>query len=471
MKLIIKNKNFSKTILLVAVSLTLQGCFTAKDYTRPELKETEGLYRTENLPKDSISIANLSWKNLFTDTYLQQYITEGLQNNMDVRIALQQIIAAEAYVKQGKAGYFPTLSIGPNYTRQEFSENSQFGSIFTGGINTFDVTANLSWEADIWGKIKSNKRATQAAYLQTVAAHKAVKTQLIASIANTYYNLLSLDAQLEVTKKTIASRESSVKTIKALKDAGQVTQIAVDQNIAQYNSAKSLQVDIETAIFTAENTLNILLGKTPQEIKRSSLYTQKINQDIKIGVPASLLSNRPDVIAAEYGLIQSFQLTNVAKSSLYPSLTLTASGGLQSLEFDDLFSTSSLFTTLVGGLTQPIFNQRKLKTQKEVAIAQQEQALLNFKKTILVAGSEVSNALFSYKSEAKKFEFRKNEVEALRKAEANSEELLKNGYANYLDLLTARQSALSAELNVIDSQLQQLVSVVDLYEALGGGWK
>ncbi|WP_405610540.1 efflux transporter outer membrane subunit [Polaribacter sp. Asnod1-A03] len=471
MKSIIKHKNFSKTVLLIVVSFTLQSCFVAKDYTRPELTETEDLFRTENLPSDSISIADISWKKLFTDTYLQQYIEEGLQNNMDIRIALQQIIAADAYVKQGKAGYFPTLSAGPNYTRQEFSENSQFGSIFTGGLDTYDVTANLSWEADVWGKIRSNKRAIQATYLQTVAGHQAVKTQLISSIANTYYNLLSLDAQLEVTKQTIASRESSVTTIKALKDAGQVTQVAVDQNIAQYNSARALQVDLEAAIFTAENTLSILLGKTPKKIERSSLYLQKIDQEIKLGVPASLLSNRPDVIAAEYGLINAFELTNVAKSSFYPSLTITASGGLQSLELDNLFNTSSLFATVVGGLTQPIFNQRKLKTQKEVAIAQQEQALLNFKKTILVAGSEVSNALFSYQSEIKKYQFRKNEVEALRAAETNSEELLKNGYANYLDLLTARQSALSAELNIINSKLQQLISIVDLYEALGGGLK
>ena len=176
-------------------------------------------------------------------------------------------------------------------------------------------------------------------------------------------------------------------------------------------------------------------------------------------------------MAAEYGLINSFELTNVAKSNLYPSLTLTASGGLESLELENLLSANSLFATLIGGLTQPLFNQRALKTQKEVAIAQQEQALLEFQKTLLVAGSEVSDALFSYESEVKKFEFRKNEVEALRTAEANSEELLKNGYANYLDLLTARASALSAELNIIDSQLQQLVSIVDLYEALGGGWQ
>ena len=469
---IIKHKYFSKGILLVVVSITLQSCFVAKDYTRPELVETQNLYRTDNLPTDSISMADVSWKTLFTDTHLQQYIEEGLQNNMDVRIAIQQMVAAEAYAKQGKAGYLPTLSVGANVTHQELSKNSQFGSFLSNTTtDQYDITGNLSWEADIWGKIRSNKRATQAAYLQSVAGHQAVKTQLISSIANTYYNLLALDAQLKVTKETITTRDSSVATIKALKEAGQVTQVAVNQNIAQYNSAKALQVDIEAAIFKAENTLSILLGKAPEYIERSSLDIQKIEQNIKLGVPATLLSNRPDVMAAEYGLIQSFEFTNVARSNFYPSLTLTASGGFQSLELDQLLNTNSLFATIVGGLTQPIFNQRKIKTQKEVAIAQQEQALLQFKKTLLVAGSEVSNALFSYEAETRKIEFRKNEVEALRSAESDSEELLKNGYANYLDLLTARESALNAELNIIDSKLQQLVSVVSLYEALGGGWR
>lgn len=472
MKSILKHRNFSKGALILVVALTLQSCFVAQDYVRPDLDaETQALYRTDNLPTDSVSIADVSWKNLFTDQYLQKYIEEGLQNNMDVRIALQQILAAQAYAKQGKAGYLPSVSVGANATHQELSENSQFGALFSGGIDTYDITANLSWEADIWGKIRSNKRATQAAYLQSVAGHQAVKTQLISSIANTYYNLLALDAQLEVTKQTILTRESGVKTIKALKDAGQVTQVAVDQNIAQYNSAKALQVDIEVAIFKTENTLSILLGKSPQTFERSSLDIQNIDQDIVLGVPATLLSNRPDVMAAEYGLINSFELSNVAKSNLYPSLTLTASGGLESLDVDNLINANSIFANIIGGITQPIFNQRKLKTQREVAFVQQEQALLRFKQTLLVAGSEVSNALYTYKAETKKFEFRKNEVEALRTAEANSNELLKNGYANYLDLLTARESALNAELNIINSQLQQLVSIVDLYEALGGGWR
>lgn len=458
--------------LIIGMSLVLTSCFVAKDYERPTLEETEALYRTDNLPTDSLSMAEVSWTTLFTDPYLKQYIDEGLQNNIDVRIALQQLVAAEAYAKQGKAGYLPTINAGANATHQELSENGQFGALSSGGsIDQFDLSASLSWEADIWGKIRSNKRATQAAYLQSVAGHQAVKTQLISSIATVYYNLLALDAQLEITKKTIATRDSSVVTIKALKDAGQVTQVAVDQNIAQFNNAKALQVDLEMAIFKMENTLSILLGKGPQQFERSALDLQNIDADIRLGLPATLLRNRPDVMAAEYGLIQAFELANVARSNYYPSLKLTATGGFQSLELDKLLSANSLFATLIGGVTQPLLNQRKIKTQNEVAKAQQEQALLQFKKTLLVAGSEVSNALYAYDSETKKIEFRELEAAALKNAEANSEELLKNGYANYLDLLTARQSALSAELNKVDSKLQQLIAMVNLYEALGGGWK
>ena len=464
------NKNFSKGALVLMLALTLQSCFVAKDYTRPELEETEHLYRTDNLPQDSISLADVSWKDMFKDQYLAQYIEEGLQNNLDIRVAIQQIAIANAYMKQGKAGYLPTVSATAQMTHQELSGNSQFGSFFS-SLDQYELSGSLSWEADIWGKIRSNKRASEATYLQSVAAHKAVKTQLVSSIATTYYQLLALDAQLEVTEQTVAARDSSVITIKALKDAGQVNQVAVDQNIAQYNNAKALLVDIKATIFKTENALNLLLGRSSQPIQRGSLENQNFDAEIKVGVPATLLSNRPDVIASEYGLINSFELTNVARSNFYPSLTLTASSGFQSLELDQLLNANSLFATVIGGLTQPIFNQRRIKTQHEVAKAQQEQALLAFKNTLLTAGNEVSNALYDYEAETEKFEYRQNEVEALRNAESNSEELLKNGYANYLDLLTARQSALSAELNLIDNKLQQMLSVINLYEALGGGWK
>ena len=466
-----KNIFAYKLSVLLLLAFTLQSCFVAKNYDRPDLHEIDRLYRTDHVATDSALTAVLSWKELFTDPLLSEYIEEGLQNNLDIRIALQQIAAAESYMKQGKMGYLPSLDAKASMTHQELAPNSQFGSFFSGSIEQFELTGNLSWEADIWGKIRSNQRATQASHLQSMAAHQAVKTRLISQLASNYYLLMALDQQHKITEETIENRKKSLQTIQALKEAGNVTQVAVDQTAAQLYNAQALLIDIEKNIFRTENAFAILLGKPATHIDRSYLGNQTLTRDLNIGLPAHLLANRPDVLAAEFRLMNTFELTNVAKSSFYPSLTLTGTGGLQSLEFKEWFSSGSLFATLVGGITQPIFNKRRIRTQYEVAKAQQEESLLNFKKTLLTAGQEVSNALYEYEAETKKYEFRQNEVESLRKAELNSEILLNNGFGTYLDLLTARQNALNAELNTIDNKLQQLQAVVELYRALGGGWK
>jgi len=459
-------------VLIGAVLLSsLQSCFVAKNYERPALEEVENLYRADTVSLDTVSMASVSWEELFTDSYLKEYITEGLENNLDIRIAIQQVLAAEAYMKQGKAGYYPSLNAKATLTHQELAANSQFGSFFDGSINQYEFSSTLSWEADIWGKIRSSRRASRASYLQSVAAQKAVTTRLISEISTAYYQLLALDEQNAITQKTIENRERSLETIQTLKEAGTVTQVAVDQTAAQLYSAQALQVDIEKLIFRTENTFAILMGKPSQDIKRSTLREQSINTNLEIGVPMLLLRNRPDVITAEYDFVNTFELTNVARSNFYPSLTISATGGFQSLELDKWFSAGSLFASIIGGLAQPIFNKRQIRTQYEVAQALQQQSLLTFKKTLLIAGQEVSNALFEFNAETKKYVFRQKEVETLRLAETNSEVLLNNGFGTYLDLLIARQAALNAELNVIESKLQQLQTVVSLYRALGGGWR
>lgn len=465
-----KIKSTYKLLLVLTAPLLLQSCFVAKNYSRPEI-ETESLYRTDNLPQDSISMADVSWRDLFNDQQLTSYIQEGLKNNIDIRIALQNVVAAEAYVKQGKAGYYPTLSGTASFTRTKNSQNSQFGSFFTRPLEQYELSGALSWEADVWGKIRSNKRAFGAVYLQSVSAHQAVKTNLIASIASTYYQLLALDKQLKVSKQTLEARKNSLETTVALKEAGQVTEVAVKQTEAQVHTTEIIVIDLENNIKLLENTFSILLGETPQQIERGSLDNQTIDTELSTGVPYLLLANRPDVMQAEYSLINAFELTNVAKSSLYPSLSLSASGGFQSLEFDNWLDASSLFSSLIGSLTQPIFNGRRLRTQMEVAKAQQEQALLNYKQALLTAGREVSDALYTYDAETKKLEARSKELDAYATAEGYSEELLNNGLANYLEVLTARQNALNSELNYVDSQYAQLSAIVELYRALGGGWK
>ena len=466
------NKIIANKLIPVAIlSLLLQSCFTAKTYERPSV-ETENLYRTDNLPQDSISFASVSYKDLFTDTYLRTYIERGLQNNLDIRIALQNIAAAEAYVKQGKAGYLPTLNGAASATRTaRTSENGQFGSFFTQPFNQFETSGTLSWEADIWGKIRSTKRASDASYLQTVAAHRVVKTSLVSQIATTYYQLLALDKQISVTEETIETRSKSLETITALKEAGQENQVGVDQTAAQLYSAQSQLLDLKNALYKTENTLSILLSEAPQDYDRGTLDDQKLSANMQLGVPALLLRNRPDIMQAEYGLVNSFELTNVARSNFYPSITLSAQGGFQSLELDNWIDSSSIFANLVGGLTQPIFNGRKVRTAYEVAKAQQEQSLLSFKQSLLVAGKEVSEALYDYNISVEKEAFVSKQVVALKRAEDNSEELLNSGYLTYLDLLTTRENSLNAELSLVDNKLDQLSATVELYRSLGGGWQ
>lgn len=466
-----KSSRILKYLFLASAPFLLVSCFAAKEYVRPQEEVvTANYFRTDQLEKDSLSIATVSWKELFTDPVLQSYIEEGLTNNIDIRIAIQQILISEAYVRQGKSGYYPTLNGLAQYTHSELSNNSQFGAQFN-KLDVYQLSGGLSWEADIWGKIRSNQRAFQSSYLQTIAAHKAVKSRLVANIASTYYQLLALDEQIRITEETISNREKGLETTQALKEAGNVTEVGVKQTEAQLYSAQGLLIDLRNNARLLENTLSILLGSDSRAIIRGSLESQTINTTLTTGVPVQLLSNRPDVMSAEYRLINAFELTNVARSNFYPSLTLSATGGLQSLDFDKLFSSSSLFATVIGGLTQPIFNGRRIRTQYEVSQAQQEQAKLGFKFSMLNAGKEVSDALYSYTAATEKIAIKEKEFNAYDLATGYSEQLLDNGLANYLEVLRARENALNSSLDLINSKNNQLQAVVDLYEALGGGWQ
>lgn len=463
-----KTNRIYSFLLIASVPFLLVSCFAAKDYERPKVVN-DANYRTDNLPQDTLTIATVSWKELFKDPILQGYIEEGLKNNIDIRVALQQIRIAEAYIRQGKAGYFPTLNGNVKYTHQELPANNQFGNISS--ISQYELSAGLSWEADIWGKIRSNERAFQASYLQSVAAHQAVKSRLIANIASVYYQLLALDEQIRITAETIETRSKGLETTQALKEAGSVTEVGVKQTEAQFYTAQGILIDLKNQSRLMENTMSILLGSAPQQITRGDLENQVINTSLDAGIPAQLLRNRPDVMAAEYSLMNAFELTNVARASFYPSLTLSATGGFQNIEIDKLFSANSLFATLIGGLTQPILNKRQIRTQYEVSQAQQEQAYLDFRLAVITASKEVSDALYSYEASKEKIEVNQKEFDAYDVATIYSQELLDNGLANYLEVLNAQENALNSSLNLIKSKNNQLQAIVDLYEALGGGWR
>ncbi len=465
---IIKGITFS-----VAVLAAVSSCMARKEYQRPDNVVDEKLYRTDMLPTDSTNIANVSWKEIFTDPVLQGHITKALENNLDIRIALQSISSAESYLKQSKAAYEPTLSIGPNYTFQTQSINTQFGQIIGERryVNQFDITASLGWEADIWGKLRAQEKAQLATYLGTVEAHKAVKTDLIASVASSYYQLLTYDAQKRIITETIKVREQNLETTKALKTAGTLTEVAVQQSEALVYNAKSLLIDIDTQIQLLENTMSLLMGEPSHTIERSSLENQNVPIDLKLGYPVQLLSNRPDVKRAEYNLMNAFELTNSAKAQFYPTLKLTGSGGVQSVDIDHLFSVNSLFANVVAGLAQPLLNKRAIRTNYEVSLANQETAYLNFRKAILTAGKEVSDAIRVYSVQDQYIDLKQKELVNYKNSVNFSQELVNYGMANYLEVLNASVNSLNAELNIANAQYSKMKAGIELYQALGGGWK
>ncbi|TKC06567.1 efflux transporter outer membrane subunit [Pedobacter polaris] len=467
MKLIYKHSLF---IIGFAV-LTLSACVTQK-YERPKVT-AENLYRDQQTT-DSTTIADLPWKNLFTDAKLQTIIQQGLNENLDLKQAIERIKIAQATLQQSKSALLPSLQGDLSVTD---AKQSKAALNFPAGVNinletqTYRAQLSTSWEADIWGKLSSAKRSAYASLLQTDAAKRAVQTQLIANIANTYYNLLALDKQLAITLQTIKSRTNNVETMKALKEGAKVNGAAVVQSEANLYAAEVTIPDLKRSIRETENALNILLARTPGSILRSDLDSQSAYSNLQTGVSAQLLQNRPDVQAAEFSFRAAFENTNVAKTYFYPALTLTASGGLSSLQLKDFFS-NSVFYNLVGGLTQPIFAKGQNKARLTTAQAQQQQAFYTFQQTLLTSGQEVSNALYAYQTATEKETTRAKQIASLTKAVDFTQELLRYSSAtNYTDVLTSEQSLLAAQLSSVSDKLQKLQAVVNLYRALGGGWK
>jgi NodT family efflux transporter outer membrane factor (OMF) lipoprotein len=469
-----KFKSIIKYFLLSAVfAEILTSCFAQQKYQRPNDVVNENLFRTDFIPKDSLSTGNLSWKEIFTDTVLQNHISKALENNLDIRIALQNIAAADAYLKQAKTAYFPSISAGPDYSFSTPSLNSVSGQSLSSRTyyNQFDITANLDWEIDVWGKLTAQKKAQMANYLGSVAAHQAVKSDLVAAIASDYYQLLAYDEQKKIIDETVQVRQKNLEATQALKQAGTVTEVAVQQSEALVYNAQSLLITLDSQIQLLENTMSLLEGEPAQKIERSSLESQKLPENFDLGYPANLLENRPDVKEAEFNLINAFELTNAAKAQFFPSLRITGSGGVQSINIDQLFSANSLFANVLAGLTQPIFNKRQVRTNYDISLANREKAYLNFKKTVLTAGKEVSDAMNIYSVQDSFIDLKQKELATYQKSVSFSQELLNYGMANYLDVLNAEVNRLNAELNISNAKLTKLNAGVELYRALGGGWR
>lgn len=455
-----KKKNMfiriSKAVVFISViAITVSSCGITKPYVQPAAP-SQDLYR-DVVATDTNTIATLSWQEIFTDVPLQNLIETGINNNLDLLSAYSRIQVAQAFYLQSRASLLPSLNLLGN---AEHSNSTQFQLGF-----------NSTWEIDIWGKLGSAKRAELANLLQTEAAAKAVQTSLVSTIATYYYQLLALDQQLRITEQTVENWKTTVTTIRALKVAGRVTEAAVVQSEAQQHAAEVTIPDLKQSIREFENALSILMGSSPSTIERGRLENQQITTDLRTGVPAQLLANRPDVQQAELNLRQYFELTNVARASFYPSISITGSAGQYASSLGNLFDSGSSLARIGGGLLQPIFNNRANKTRLEVAEAQQQEALYNFQSTLLNAGQEVSNAISLYTTSLAKRSVRERQIDALEKSVSYSQELLENGFAIYTEVITARQSLLQAELAEVNDRLQQFRSVIDLYRAVGGGWR
>lgn len=461
-----------KYSILIGFSIfTLSACVTKK-YERPQVKN-EGLYRDINTT-DTTTMADLPWKTLFSDTTLQSLIQKGINENLDLKQAIERIKISEATLRQSRAAFLPSLQADVSVTD---AKQAAAALNFPPGINinletqTYRAQLSTAWEADIWGKLSSAKKAAYATLLQSDATKRAVQTQLIATIANSYYTLLALDKQLAITEETIKIREKDVETMKALKQGAVVNGAAVVQSESNLYAAEVTLPDLKRSIKEAENALNIALAQAPGTVNRTTLDQQVPFTNLNTGVSAQLLQNRPDVIAAEFGFRSAFENTNVAKTYFYPALTLTAAGGLTSLQLSNFFD-NSIFYNLVGGLTQPIFAKGANKARLTTAQANQQIAFYTFQQALLTGGQEVSNALYAYQTADEKEATRTKQIASLTKAVDFTKELLRYSSAtNYTDVLTSEQSLLTAQLNGINDRLQKLQSIVNLYRALGGGWK
>ena len=454
-----------KNIVFVLVgSFILASCKVTQTYESPQVN-TANLYR-DSSSADTNTIANLPYNDFFSDKNLQNLIGEGLLNNLDLKMAYERINQSNAYFLQSQAAFLPGVdaNAGINYGKSPQLQGGKTGFQYQLGVSS-------NWELDIWGKLRSSSRAAFANLLQSEAGSRAIRTEIVAGIANYYYVLLGLDQKLAITEQTVRNWDTTVVTMRALKEAARVTEAAVVQSQAQRYAAEVTIPDLKQNIKEIENAMSILMGSAPHSIMRGSLLSVTIIPTLTTGVPAQLLSHRPDVMQAEYRFRNLFELTNVARTYFYPSLNISGSVGISAIAFDQLFNSSAFSGSIGGGLLQPILNRRLNKTRLSVAESQQQEALYDFQNTLLNAGREVSDAMSLYETATSKESIRNNQINALENSVQYSQELLENGFATYTEIITARQSLLQALLGKVNDRLQQLQAMVDLYRSLGGGWK
>jgi NodT family efflux transporter outer membrane factor (OMF) lipoprotein len=469
-------KRVKNIILTFALAIGSVSCVSKLAYTEPELPLPEKFQYTATA--DTASIANLEWKQFFSDPILQGLIEKGIKNNYDLQIALKQVAASQEKLKQAKYMQYPDVGFGVSGQISKPSKNSMNGqslNLFLGQSHVEDYNAafNLSWEADIWGKIKNQQEVSRMQYLQTYEGSKAVQTQVVAAIAQGYYNLLMLDRQLNIAKSNLELSSNTLMITQKMWESGDNTSLGVQQAAAQKQATELLIAQLEQNIAIQENALSILVGELPNKVNRTiEMSDTSLPQNITAGLPAAMVSRRPDVRQQELVLLESNAMVGVAQANMYPALKITANGGVNSFKIDNWFQIpASLFGSVLGGITQPIFQKRQLKTDLAVAKIQREKNVLAFRQSVLNAVGEISDALVSNENLKVQEQKATEQTTTLKDGIKSAQLLYKGGSANYLEVITAQGNSLQAELNLASIKRKRLSSIVDLYRALGGGWK
>jgi multidrug efflux system outer membrane protein len=458
--------------LLVVIS-----CRTGKNYQRPTVLLPPDFGQTGSAsPADTNSLADIPWRNFFSDLVLRELIDSGITRNYDLQYALRNISIAQSQVKQSNWLWIPQLSAGFSGYYYRNSDNGPLGIKNGASSNhSYDYLAsvNMNWEIDIWGKISRQQEGAMANYLQTYEAAKAIQTRLVADIAQGYFSLLMLDQQLFQTKKTLALTIDFVKLTRLLYDAGEVTYLAIQQAESQRLNTATLIPLIEQNILLQENSLQLLTGNLPGAIRRDVTLTDiHFNDELATGLPVEILNRRPDVRANELALVKANAQVGVSQANMYPALTITAGTGFESIKTSNWFNIpGSLFGLAGASLIQPVLQGRQLKTQFEIAKQQREQAVIQFRESVLAAGTEVSNALIQVSKLKEQEILAKQRTDTLSAAVGNSPLLFRNDMADYLEVITAQQTALDAQLSLAFIQRAELNAYVELYRSLGGGWK
>ena len=450
-----------KPIILCAALVLLTGCHIYKPSHRPEV-QTDGLYGPDVQATDTASIATLPWTALFTDPWLQNLIREGLAGNTDLGIARLRVREAEATLLSSRLAYLPSVSLAP-----QGGLSSYDGAKTT---KTYSLAASAEWEIDLFGRLTNAKRGARAALENSRAYSQAVQTQLIATIANSYYNLLMLDRQLDISRRTAESWAEVLRTYEAKWQVGEATEAAVAQARASKLSVEASVLTLQKQIRAQENSLSALLGSMPRRIDRSTLDAQRFPDTLTVGIPLQLLERRPDVRQAEQALAQAFYATHAARSAFYPGITLSGAADWTNNNGAAIVNPGSWLLNALGSLTQPLFNRGRNIANLRIAKAQQEEALLSFRQSLLKAGGEVNDALMQWQTANDRLRIIGQQVASLQSAVDNTRKLMEySSSSSYLEVLTARQNLLQAELTEANDRFDKIQGVINLYHALGGG--